>query len=70
MFLWIFITRHTQEGGKMLTPEQLEQAIEEFKVLYKKQYGRELSDEEATEQVKDLLQMFADLFQLPTVAQC
>ena len=53
----------------MLTPEQLEQAIEEFKILYKKQYGRELSDEEATEQVKDLLQMFADLFQLPTVAQ-
>lgn len=54
----------------MLTPKQLEQAVKEFKFLYKKQYGRELSDEEATEQVKNLLQMFADLFELPTVAPC
>ncbi len=39
----------------MLTPEQIKQAVEEFKTLFKKQYGVELSDEEATEKAKCLL---------------
>lgn len=46
----------------MLTPEQVKQAVEEFKALFKQQYGVELSDEEATEQAGDLLQLFANLF--------
>lgn len=46
----------------MLTPEQIKQAVEEFKALFKKQYGIELSDEVATEQARDLLQLFADMF--------
>lgn len=47
----------TLERGKMLTPEQEQQAVEEFKVLYKKQYGVELSDEEATEKAQGILQL-------------
>lgn len=39
----------------MLTPEQLKQAIEEYKAIFLKVYGRELSDEEATKQAKLLL---------------
>ncbi len=41
----------------MLSPEQVKQAVEEFKVIYKKQYGVELSDEEATEKAQGLLQL-------------
>ena len=43
----------------MLTPEQQTQAVEEFKTLYKLQYGIELSDEEATNLAKGLLEMFS-----------
>ena len=43
----------------MLTPEQLKQAVEEFKAIFLKQFGRELSDEEATEGAKLLLNSLA-----------
>lgn len=43
----------------MLTPEQVKQAVEEFKALYKEQYGVELSDEEATEKATGILQIFS-----------
>lgn len=39
----------------MLTPEQLKQAVEEFKALFLKQFGVELSDDDATERVKLIL---------------
>lgn len=39
----------------MLTTEQLKQAVEEFKALFLKQYGKQLSDDEATEHVKRIL---------------
>lgn len=45
----------------MLTPEQVKQAVDEFKTLFKQQYGVELSDEEATEQAGDFLQLFASM---------
>lgn len=44
---------------QMLTPEQLKQAIEEFKLLYKKRFGVELSDEEATKKAQGLLQLLS-----------
>jgi len=43
----------------VLSSEQIKQAVEEFKTLYKAQYGIELSDEEATEKAKGLLQIFS-----------
>ncbi len=43
----------------MLTPEQLKQAVEEFKAIFLKQYGIELSDEEATKGAKLLLNSLA-----------
>lgn len=45
----------------MLTPEQLKQAVEEFKAIFKKQFGVELSDEEATKRALDFLQCAAVL---------
>lgn len=48
----------------MLTPEQLKQAVDEFKALFKKQYGVELSDEEATETVKGILSILSVAFSL------
>jgi hypothetical protein len=46
----------------MLTPEQLEQAVKEFKALFKREYGIELSDEEATERAKGILSILAVAF--------
>lgn len=46
----------------MLTPEQVALAVEEFKALFKEQYGVELSDEEATEQAGDFLQLCGSIF--------
>lgn len=46
----------------MLTPEQVKQAVEEFKILFKQQYGVELSEEEATERAKDILSILAVAF--------
>ncbi len=43
----------------MLTPEQQKQAVAEFKTLYELQYGVELSDEQATELAKTLLEAFS-----------
>lgn len=43
----------------MLTPEQLKQAVEEFKALFLKQFGVELSDADATERVKLILNSLA-----------
>lgn len=43
----------------MMTSEQLTQAIEEFKAIYKEEFGVELSDEEATEKAQGLLQLFS-----------
>lgn len=42
----------------MLPPDKLKVAVEEYKVIYKKQYGVDLSDQEATEQATKLLQLF------------
>lgn len=53
----------------MLTPEQAKQAVEEFKVLFKQQYGVELTEEEATKRALDMLQVVADALSLPGVAQ-
>jgi hypothetical protein len=42
----------------MLDPEQLKQAVEEFKVIFKEEFGIELTDEEATEKAQGILQLF------------
>ncbi len=47
----------------MLTPEQLKQAVAEFKTLYLMQFGKELSDQEATEKAQGVLELL-------TVALC
>lgn len=49
----------TLERRKVLTPEQLKQAVEEFKALYENQYGIELSDEEATDLASGILRLFS-----------
>ncbi len=46
----------------MLTEEQLKQAVEEFKALFMKQHGVELSDEEATERAKGIISILAVAF--------
>ncbi len=43
----------------MLTPEQEKQAVEELKDLFKQQYGVQLSDEEATEKTRGMVDLFA-----------
>jgi hypothetical protein len=49
-------------GGRIvITPEQFKQALVEFKEIYKEEFGTELSDQEATEQVTGLLQLFEAL---------
>lgn len=48
----------------MLNAEQVKQAIEEFKTLFKKQYGVELSDEEATEAAQGILSILTVAFSL------
>jgi ABC-type transporter MlaC component len=53
----------------MLSPEQVKQAVEEFKALFKQQYGKELSEEEATKLALGVLQLFVDIYPLPPVAQ-
>ncbi len=49
---------------QMLTPEQAKQAVKEFKVLFKQQYGVDLSEEEATEKVQGLLSILSVAFKL------
>lgn len=51
----------------MLTPEQLQQAVEEFKALYKEEFGVELNKEEATQKAQGLLQLFGCLTRLNEV---
>ena len=46
----------------MLTPEQVKQAVQEFKTLFKHQYGVELSDEEATEAAQGILSILSVAF--------
>lgn len=58
--LMLLITGRRQ----MLTPEQVKQAVEEFKALFKQEYGVELSDEEATEKAKDILSILTVAFSL------
>lgn len=41
----------------MLTPEEQKQAMEEFKALFSEEFGIELSDEDATEKSKGILQL-------------
>ncbi len=48
----------------MLTPEQVKQAVEEFKTLFKREYGVELSDEEATELSQGILSILTVAFSL------
>lgn len=38
------------------------EAIEEFKVLYKKEYGLELSDEEASRQANKLVDLYKAVY--------
>lgn len=47
-----------KEGVKMLTPEELKQATEEFKDIFQEEFGMELSDEDATEKAMSFLQLF------------
>lgn len=39
-----------------------EQAIEEFRVIYKNKYGKELSFEEARKQANDLIRLYKGVF--------
>jgi len=41
----------------MLTPEEQKQALEEFKSIFKEEFGIELSDEEATKKSQGILQL-------------
>ncbi len=41
-----------------MTPEQLKQAVEEFKEIYKLEYGTDLTDNEASSKAISLLQLF------------
>jgi len=42
-------------------PEELSKAVEEYKAIYQKEFGIELSNEEATKDAQDLLQLFSCL---------
>lgn len=44
-----------------MSPEQFQQAVKEYKEIYKQEYGVELSDIEASKQAKSLLQLFDTL---------
>lgn len=44
-----------------MTPELLQQAVREFKEIYKEEFEVELSDQEATEKAIALLQLFQSL---------
>ncbi len=46
-----------------MRPEQIAEAVEEFKAIFKKEFGIELSNEEATEKATTLLQLFDCLTQ-------
>lgn len=46
-----------------MTPEEFAQAIEEFKIIYKEEFGIELNNEEATIKAQGLLQLFECLTQ-------
>lgn len=41
-----------------MTPEQLKQAVMDFKEIYKQEYGIELSDKEASKKALSMLQLF------------
>lgn len=41
-----------------MTPEELGQAIEEFKKIYQEEFGNKLNDKEAVTKVKEMLQLF------------
>ncbi len=46
-----------------MTPEELKQAAEEFRVIYKKVFNAEINNEEATIMTKGLLQLFGCLME-------
>ncbi len=46
-----------------MTPEEFAQAIQEFKAIFKDEYGIELSNEEATTNAQSVLQLFECLIQ-------
>lgn len=46
-----------------MTPEQIAEAVKEFKAIFKEEIGTELSDEEATEKTMAFLQLFDCLTQ-------
>lgn len=41
-----------------MSPEELKEAIQEFKKLYKEEFGIELSIDDTTEKAKGILQLF------------
>ena len=45
-----------------MSPEELEQAIQEFREIYQQEYGIYLTREETTKNVLELLQLFDCLF--------
>jgi hypothetical protein len=40
-----------------MTPEELKQAVEEFKLIYKEVFGVELNDKDATAKAQGLLEL-------------
>ncbi len=50
-----------------MTPEQIKEAVEEFKTIFKKEFGIELSDDEATEKAMAFLHFFDCLTQAKKV---
>lgn len=46
-----------------MTPDKQKKAIDEYKQIYKQEYGVDLSDKEASEQAAKLLQLFDVLIQ-------
>ncbi len=50
-----------------MKPEELRQAIKEFKEIYEEEFGTTLTDVEATEKAQNLLQLFDCLTQAKKV---
>ena len=45
------------------------QAIDEYKKIYKEEFNREISDEEASKQANDLINLFAILVQSSNIVR-
>ena len=59
-----FRRRYPSKVDAMTTPQQLSrQAIDEFKAIYKEEFGQDLSDDEAQEIALRLLRFFGILGQ-------